>query len=364
VLDLVSISKSYGSTCAVDDLSLSIASGEVFSLLGPSGCGKTTLLRLIAGLETPDAGSILLDGEDITTLPPHQRPVNTVFQSYALFPHLSVRENIAFGPRMRGIKRASYTSDVDAVLALTRLDDQAMKYPAQLSGGQKQRVALARALVNRPRLLLLDEPFAALDLKLRQHLLAELQAVHREVGTTFVFVTHDQTEAMALSHRIAVMNAGRIEQLGTARAIYDSPRTEFVAAFIGDTNFLSGQVRFCHDRPEGGWLARVQIESMGEVTARTTEYLPEGAQVRLSARPEAWWLSTAGSSRIAGMNSMRGRVDAMLFLGATTRFTLSIGTQQVIVHHACRAPEFKLNQEVWLGFHHDDAVVVSDTMAG
>ncbi len=236
------VSKSFGALRAVDSVSLGIQKGEFFSLLGPSGCGKTTLLRMLAGFETPDTGRILLDGEDITALPPNRRKVNTIFQSYALFPHLTVRENIAFGPRVAGWPRERVDEEVGRMLALTQLEPQARKKPAEISGGQKQRVAIARALINKPDVLLLDEPLAALDLKLRQRMLIELDLIHDQVGITFLYVTHDQGEAMSLSDRIAVMKDGRIEQMGPPAEIYETPRTSFVAAFIGDTNFLEGKV--------------------------------------------------------------------------------------------------------------------------
>lgn len=270
------VSKRFGAQRALDGVSLSIREGEIFSLLGPSGCGKTTLLRLLAGFDTPDSGRIHLAGRDLTRLPPERRPVNTVFQNYALFPHLSVRDNLAFGPRIAGWSRAQIREAVDRMLALVRLEAHADQRPAQLSGGQKQRAALARALINQPRLLLLDEPLAALDLKLRQHLLIELAALHREVGTTFVYVTHDQTEAMNLSHRIAVLNEGRLQQVDTPERLYQHPTSAFVAAFIGDTNLVEGRMETAGVRLPGGLLAPLP----------GTAILPVGDRVRLSVRPE------------------------------------------------------------------------------
>ncbi len=270
------VRKSFGAQRALDGVSLSIREGEIFSLLGPSGCGKTTLLRLLAGFDTPDAGRIHLAGKDLTALPPERRPVNTVFQNYALFPHLSVRDNLAFGPRLAGWPRQEVRGAVDRMLALVRLETHADQRPDQLSGGQKQRAALARALINRPRLLLLDEPLAALDLKLRQHLLVELAALHREVGTTFLYVTHDQTEAMSLSHRIAVLNEGRVEQVDTPERLYQQPTSAFVAAFIGDTNLVDGRMETGGVRLAGGLLAAVPDNA-----SRTV-----GSSVRLSVRPE------------------------------------------------------------------------------
>ncbi len=252
------VSKYFGATRAADQISLSIKKGEFFSLLGPSGCGKTTLLRILAGFENPDTGRVLLDGLDITSLPPHRRQVNTIFQNYALFPHLTVRENIAFGLRIAKRPKAEIETEVDRMLSLIQMEDQAHKRPDQISGGQKQRVAIARALVNKPQVLLLDEPLAALDLKLRQRMLIELDLIHDEVGITFLYVTHDQGEAMSLSDRIAVMNDGKIEQIGSPAEIYEAPRSSFVAAFIGDTNFFEGEVNELVDndysRAQNRWL--------------------------------------------------------------------------------------------------------------
>ena len=239
---LVGLRKQFGEVAAVDGLDLEIRAGEFFSLLGPSGCGKTTTLRMIGGFELPTAGRIELGGLDITREPPEKRPVNMVFQSYALFPHLSVFENVAFGLRRKGTEKAEITRRVGAALELVRLPDFGSRKPDQLSGGQQQRVALARALVCEPMVLLLDEPLGALDLKLRRQLQVELKRVQLEVGITFIYVTHDQEEALALSDRIAVMDHGKVEQLGTPEELYDAPRTRFVAGFIGTTNLLAGTV--------------------------------------------------------------------------------------------------------------------------
>ena len=355
VLDRVS--KSFGGTKAVHDVSLEIGRGEIFSLLGPSGCGKTTLLRMLAGFEAPDSGRILLDGKDITQLPANQRPVNTVFQNYALFPHLSVRGNIGFGPQIGKVPASKVAADVDEMLKLVKLEAHADKKPSQLSGGQKQRVAIARALINRPQVRLLDEPLAALDLKLRQHLLMELLNIHRQVGTTFIYVTHDQTEAIGLSNHIAVMNEGRVEQVGAPREIYESPRSGFVAAFIGDTNFILGEAVGCEVQPDGAWLCRLKTDCLGEVAARSLVAVPVGKPVRLSVRPEAWIVSAAPV-----LGAVRCSVDDMIYLGASSSVTLKAGTQRLIAHVSNRqeawGDSLLRGTEAWVSFHPGDAVVV------
>jgi spermidine/putrescine transport system ATP-binding protein len=237
-VELVGVTRRFGDVPAVDGIDLTVRPGEFLSLLGPSGCGKTTTLRLIAGFERPDEGEVRIGGRDVSGLPPYKRDVNTVFQSYALFPHLSVRENVAYGLKQRGLSRKERRARASEMLELVRLSGFEARKPRQLSGGQQQRVALARALVMHPRVLLLDEPLGALDLKVRKELQIELKRIQEEIGITFVYVTHDQEEALAMSNRVAVMHAGRIEQLGAPREIYDSPATRFVADFIGDTNFV------------------------------------------------------------------------------------------------------------------------------
>jgi spermidine/putrescine transport system ATP-binding protein len=320
-LTFENITRRFGSFTAVDDITLEIGKGECFSLLGPSGCGKTTLLRMAAGFETPDRGRILLDGKDITRLPPDKRPVNTVFQSYALFPHLSVRDNIAFGPRMAKRPRAEISSEVGRMLSLVDLSAHADKKPAQLSGGQKQRVAIARALVNKPEVLLLDEPLAALDLKLRQRLLVELDAIHDEVGVTFIYVTHDQGEAMSFSDRIAVMNKGHIEQIGTPQEIYEAPRSSFVASFIGDTNFIDATVTAGID-PQ---FCRCEADGFGTILASSGRQLAAGEKVRLSLRPEKLTVTPERTPQSDMHNIVAGIVEDEIYFGTHTRSWIRCG---------------------------------------
>ena len=255
-VELVGVTKRFGEVTAVDGVDLAVRPGEFLSLLGPSGCGKTTTLRLVAGFERPDAGEVRIGGRDVSSLPPYKREVNTVFQSYALFPHLSVGDNVAYGLKQRGVPRAERRRRTLELLELVRLGGYEKRKPRQLSGGQQQRVALARALVMRPRVLLLDEPLGALDLKVRKELQIELKRIQETVGITFVYVTHDQEEALAMSDRVAVMNAGRIEQLGSPEEVYDRPATPFVAGFIGETNFIDRGGRTVALRPERARLTR------------------------------------------------------------------------------------------------------------
>lgn len=269
------IRKIFGSTVAVDGVDLEVADGEFFAMLGPSGSGKTTVLRMIAGFEQPTEGTVLLGGSDVTAVPPHRRDVTTVFQDYALFPHLSLRENVEYGLRTRGMGRAERKRQAGDALAMVRLDHLADRRPGQLSGGQRQRVALARSLAVRPKVLLLDEPLGALDLKLREEMQVELKAIQREVGITFVFVTHDQDEALTLCDRLAVFNEGRIEQVGAARAVYEEPVNRFVAGFVGTSNILSGETAQQVVGRTGTWAVRP--EKIAILADGTT---PAGATVR------------------------------------------------------------------------------------
>jgi spermidine/putrescine transport system ATP-binding protein len=289
---------------AVDDLDLEIRDGEFFSLLGPSGCGKTTTLRMIAGFEYPSAGSIRIFDEEVGLEPPNKRPVNTVFQSYALFPHMTIEQNIAFGLEMQDVAREEITRRVGEVIELVQMQGREKRKPKQLSGGQQQRVALARALVNHPKVLLLDEPLGALDLKLRQAMQLELKRIQEQVGITFVYVTHDQEEALTMSDRIAVMEGGQLLQVGGPEAIYDRPRTRFVADFIGDTNLLPARV-----------VDATAATLVDGTTIRVASDRPAGTTVTVAIRPERLGLWHADADRDLRLDATTGRIDRVTFLG-------------------------------------------------
>jgi spermidine/putrescine transport system ATP-binding protein len=317
------VSKRFTDVQAVDDISLAVRQGEFFSLLGPSGCGKTTTLRMIAGFERLDAGRIVIDDVDVTEMPPHRRPVNTVFQSYALFPHLTVGENVGFGLRFRRLGAAEKRSRIENMLQLVRLEGYGSRKPHQLSGGQQQRVALARSLILSPAVLLLDEPLGALDAKLRRELQIELKRIQREVGITFVYVTHDQEEALTMSDRMAVMSHGRIEQLGTAREVYEEPETTFVADFLGVSNLMTAS---CDG--EGG----VTVE--GAPLVATHGRTSAVGDVRLTIRPERIDVAAASDTR---PNCLRAVIDGLVYLGSTTQVHLRLpsGTRlQALVTNA------------------------------
>lgn len=299
--------KRFGAVDAVDHLNLAVGRGEFFSLLGPSGCGKTTTLRLIGGFEEPTSGRIVMDGDDVTKLPPYDRESNTVFQAYALFPHLTVEANISFGLKRRGVDKDNIARRVRSIVELVGLRGLEHRRPTQLSGGQQQRVAVARALVNEPKVLLLDEPLGALDLKLRRQMQIELKRIQTEVGITFIFVTHDQDEAMTMSDRIAVMSAGRIEQLGTPQEVYDRPRTAFVAGFLGASNLLTGTVS---DPAVAG--SNVRLLAGGTVVVPVERRAGETLQV--GVRPEKVRILAAGEGS-PGLNVVDGTVVTAAFVG-------------------------------------------------
>ncbi|PZT68436.1 spermidine/putrescine ABC transporter ATP-binding protein [Streptomyces sp. SW4] len=316
---LSGISKTYGSFTAVHPLDLTVPQGSFFALLGASGCGKTTTLRMIAGLEEPSTGTVHLGDQDVTHLPPYKRPVNTVFQSYALFPHLDIFENVAFGLRRRGIK--SVKKQVEEMLDLVQLGEQARKKPHQLSGGQQQRVAVARALINHPKVLLLDEPLGALDLKLRRQMQLELKRIQTEVGITFVHVTHDQEEAMTMADRVAVMNGGRVEQLGAPTDLYENPRTTFVANFLGTSNFIEAEIVGTGGGEivleAGGGKLVLPKERCGAATT-------PGGKVLVGVRPEKISLTHADDAGEIpeGRNRITGTIADASFIGVSTQYVV------------------------------------------
>ncbi|HEX3274832.1 MAG TPA: ABC transporter ATP-binding protein [Gemmatimonadales bacterium] len=324
ILDLRDLTKRFGDFAAVDHLSLGVAAGEFLTLLGASGSGKTTTLRMVAGFEPPTAGQILMGGVDIAALPPFKRDINTVFQHYALFPHMSVRDNVAYGLRMRRVPAAEREERVGRALTMVKLDGLAGRSPRQLSGGQQQRVALARALVNRPRVLLLDEPLGALDLKLRKAMQLELKQLQAELGITFVYVTHDQEEALTMSDRIVLMRAGRIAQMGTPRELYDRPASRYVADFIGDTNLLAGTVV-----EQSGEAAALRV---GDAVLRGAAggSLAPGDQAWLTVRPEAIRLADSAGPH-PGENALAGTVADAVYAGAALRVHVALADGRRVV---------------------------------
>ncbi|MEZ5844864.1 MAG: ABC transporter ATP-binding protein [Hyphomicrobiaceae bacterium] len=318
-VELRAASKRFGDVVALDDISLIIGRGEFFSLLGPSGCGKSTTLNLIGGFEAPSSGDILIEGRSVADVPPYERPVNTVFQSYALFPHMTVTENVEFGLRMKGVERTKRRAAAVDMLRMVSLAGFENRRPGQLSGGQRQRVALARALVNHPSVLLLDEPLGALDLKLRKQMQGELTRLQRQVGITFVYVTHDQEEAMAMSDRIGVMNGGRLLQVGSPAEIYDNPAHRFVMEFIGAANVLVGRlVNVVAD------IGEVEIEGLGRMRGRTAGQLAPGARVALLIRPEKIRFDDNPSKGNAGATGLPGCLVHASHLGFLTHYSVRL----------------------------------------
>jgi len=324
LLEIRKVSRRFGNLKALDDVSLSIEAGEFFTLLGPSGCGKTTLLRLIAGFDEPDSGEVLLDAQPLAGIPAEKRPVHTVFQSYALFPHMTVAQNVAFPLQMAGKHTQEIGRRLGEVLEMVHLADKAQQFPNELSGGQKQRVALARALINKPRLLLLDEPLAALDAKLREQITSELIALQRDVGITFVFVTHSQQEALAVSHRVAVMNGGRVEQVGAPEQIYGYPRNRFVADFIGTINLLPVEVRVA-----GGDALRLVANGLGEIVSTPVAEASTGQRGAYAVRPERVRIFSAGDVCELD-NHFQGTVNEHLYLGDVTVYKIALDNGAVL----------------------------------
>jgi spermidine/putrescine transport system ATP-binding protein len=327
-IELRGVSKRFGDVVAVDTVSLTVGQGEFLTLLGPSGCGKTTTLRMIGGFELPTAGSVLIDGEEMGNRPPYRRNVNTVFQNYALFPHLNVAQNVGYGLAMARVPRRERRQRVAEALALVRLPHVEKRKPSELSGGQQQRVALARALINRPAVLLLDEPLGALDLKLRKAMQLELKGLNREVGATFVYVTHDQEEALTMSDRIAVMSEGHILQVGTPDEIYERPRNRFVADFIGQTNFLEG--RFAGINAE---LAAVEIPGAGTLRGRVPDVTLYSGRVTLAVRPEKVAFAEDVNSVPEHWNVAGGDVTDVIYLGTHTQYVVRLVAGGVLTVH-------------------------------
>jgi putrescine transport system ATP-binding protein len=362
LLRIEGVGKSFGNFRAVDRLSLDIRAGEFFALLGPSGCGKTTLLRMLAGFETPDEGRILLDGKDIAQVAPHQRPVNMMFQNYALFPHLNVGDNIAFGLKRAGMDRADIATRVAEMVALVKLDGLEKRKPDQLSGGQKQRVALARSLARRPQVLLLDEPLAALDKKLRESTQAELMELQRRLGTTFVIVTHDQEEAMTMANRIGVMDAGRLEQVATPRELYEAPRSRWVAEFVGDINLFDGEVE-SHDNHR----LDISTREAGTLIVAKPRQPVTKATVSVAIRPEKVKLSRRGPVSDAvnshAINRLDGVVTEVSYLGGLTVYKVKLDSGAMVRSSMANTARLDIDsysagQRVVAWFTPDDCVVL------
>jgi putrescine transport system ATP-binding protein len=348
LVEFQAVSKRFGAVVAVEQLSLEIHEGEFFALLGPSGCGKTTLLRMLAGFEQPSEGRILLDGADISDVPPHKRPINMMFQSYALFPHLSVANNIAFGLRQEGMDKPAIEARVKAMLALVKLEGLGARRPDQLSGGQRQRVALARALAKQPRVLLLDEPLSALDRKLREDTRFELMELQHKLGLTFVIVTHDQEEAMTVADRIAVMNAGRLAQVATPSCIYEHPNSRWVADFIGDVNLIEGRV-------VSSGLGHIMIDStVGQLFVTHPLDAPAGTAVAVALRPEKVAINTAASGG-SGENCYAGEVTEVGYRGGMSiykvRLDNGLDMKATVANRMRRTePLIAAGDRVWLSF--------------
>lgn len=383
------VSKRFGDFVALDDIDFSIKPGEFFSLLGPSGCGKTTLLRIIAGFEFPDEGTILFDAENVIPFPPNKRQSNTVFQNYALFPHLSVYENVAFPLRLQKLPKNEIDERVKKYLALVQLESHMHKKPSQLSGGQRQRVAIARALINEPKVLLLDEPLSALDAKLRANLLIDLDTIHDKIGITFIYVTHDQSEALAVSDRIAVMNAGHVLQVGSPFEIYESPATQFVAQFIGETNLFESTVVNCeaHKTPKGedDFMVMLNTPALGlqaqlagdtqatkeedkNILVTDWEHTDVGQKVAFTIRPEKIRI-TLEEPDVHGrrdINVFKGIVEEPIYTGFQSKFYVRLENGTVIkvfkqhVNYLDDGPEIAWKDTVYVSWAADDGYIVED----
>lgn len=359
-LEVRNLRKSFGNHLVVDIERLDIRKGEIISILGPSGCGKTTFLRLLAGFEHADEGHIFLENQDISSLAPNKRRINTVFQNYALFPHLTVYDNIAFGLHIAKLPSGEIHKRVEEMLKLIQMKEMSHKYPHQISGGQKQRVAIARALVLKPDILLLDEPLAALDLKLRQRMLLELDLIHDEVGISFVFITHDQSEAMSISDRIAIMNNGRIEQLASPLEIYEAPCSNFVASFIGDSNFFEGTVS---QNKRADDLVDVEIEGLGLVASAYDRRMELSDHVYLGLRPEKIHISKEKPLSNPSLNILKAKVEDIIYLGPQTKYWVQVGSHRLIVlqqheHFLCKQDAITWKDTVWIQWDPADGFIL------
>ncbi len=383
------VSKEFGDFVALDDINFTIKPGEFFSLLGPSGCGKTTLLRIIAGFEFPDDGVVLFDDKNIVALPPNKRYSNTVFQTYALFPHMSIYENVAFPLRLKKMPKDEIDKKVREYVHLVQLDEHIYKKPNQLSGGQKQRVAIARALINEPKVLLLDEPLSALDAKLRANLLVDLDRLHDQIGITFIYVTHDQSEALSVSDRIAVMNHGHVLQIGTPYEIYESPATQFVAQFIGETNLFSAEVEDCvpHKDPSGNddFMTTLSVPELGHQAPLATdtkataaldrfmqvtdyEHTDKGQKVAFTIRPEKIriTLEPPATGARTDVNVFKGIVEEPIYSGFQSKFYVRLETGKVIkvfkqhTDYMDDGPVIQWKDEVYVSWSAEDAYIVED----
>ena len=369
------VSKSFGNFMALNNVSLEIKKGEFFSLLGPSGCGKTTLLRIIAGFENPDCGIVTFDGQNVLPVPPDKRQANTVFQNYALFPHLTVFDNVAFSLRIKKASKSEIEEKTNDYLQLVQLEGHARKKPNQLSGGQKQRVAIARALINEPSVLLLDEPLSALDAKLRQRMLIELDTIHDKIGITFIYVTHDQQEALSVSDRIAVMNQADVLQIGTPHEIYESPATDFVARFIGETNLFDATVISVEkltqpsllpaNTQEDEYMAELEIAELGRIKVTTVDEVKPGQRVSFTVRPEKIVITKdRPATKRADINLFQGEVDEPIYSGFQTKFYVAVMEKtliKVIKQHANysdEGPDIRWKDHVYLSWSADDGYIV------
>ncbi|MDR1411602.1 MAG: ABC transporter ATP-binding protein [Spirochaetaceae bacterium] len=366
-VDIEGVYKSFGDFRVLNNINLKIRKGEFFSLLGPSGCGKTTLLRIIAGFEFPDTGLVSLDGRDVLPVPANNRQLNTIFQNYALFPHLTVFENVAFSLRLKHFPKGELAAKVNDYLRMVQLEGHAHKKPAQLSGGQKQRVAIARALINEPKVLLLDEPLSALDAKLRQRMLIDLDEIHDKIGITFIYVTHDQQEALSVSDRIAVMNQGDVLQVGTPHEIYESPATDFVARFIGETNLFDGTVASVAALPAENavYLAELDIPELDRIKVTTVDQLQVGDKVSFTIRPEKVKISgDKPATKREDINLFRGVVDEPIYSGFQTKFYVKVRDGVVFrvmkqhPNYSDEGPDIVWKDEVYISWSADDGYIV------